>query len=74
VVKSSSDGSSMIASGDWINLPVGENLYDHVGVSVTSCSDSGPIVLIMGTDRCRDRAQQRRSLRLLCRVEPTQLG
>lgn len=33
MVKSSSDGSSMIASGDWINLPVGENLYDHVGVS-----------------------------------------
>lgn len=35
MVKSSSDGSSMIASGDWINLPVGENLYDHVGVSWT---------------------------------------
>lgn len=31
-VKSSSDGSSMISSDQWINLPVGNNLYDHVGV------------------------------------------
>ena len=33
VVKSSSDGSTMISSDQWINVPVGNNLYDHVGVS-----------------------------------------
>lgn len=32
-VKSSSDGSTMISQDQWINLPVGYNLYDHVGVS-----------------------------------------
>ncbi|KAK5653628.1 hypothetical protein OQA88_8658 [Cercophora sp. LCS_1] len=33
-VKSSGDGSSMISSDQWINLPVGNNLYDHVGTDV----------------------------------------
>ncbi|KAM7182813.1 cellobiose dehydrogenase [Rhypophila sp. PSN 637] len=33
-VKSSSDGSSMISSDQWINLPVGYNLYDHVGTDL----------------------------------------
>ncbi|KAK1753591.1 cellobiose dehydrogenase [Echria macrotheca] len=33
-VKSSSDGSTMISSDQWINLPVGNNLYDHVGTDV----------------------------------------
>lgn len=33
-VKSSGDGSSMIAQAQWINLPVGENLYDHVGTDI----------------------------------------
>jgi len=34
IVKSSSDGSTMISSDQWITLPVGYNLYDHVGVSL----------------------------------------
>ncbi|KAK0611698.1 cellobiose dehydrogenase [Immersiella caudata] len=34
VVKSSGDGSSMISSDQWINLPVGHNLYDHVGTDL----------------------------------------
>jgi cellobiose dehydrogenase (acceptor) len=33
-VKSSSDGSTMISSDQWINLPVGHNLYDHVGTDL----------------------------------------
>jgi hypothetical protein len=34
VVKSSStDGATMISQDQWINLPVGYNLDDHVGVS-----------------------------------------
>lgn len=33
VVKNSTDGPTMIASDSWINLPVGYNLDDHVGVS-----------------------------------------
>jgi len=33
-VKSSGDGSSMISSDQWINLPVGYNLYDHVGTDL----------------------------------------
>ncbi|KAH8158440.1 hypothetical protein CIB48_g9809 [Xylaria polymorpha] len=35
VVKSSKDGPSMISSDEWINLPVGYNLVDHVNVSIT---------------------------------------
>jgi cellobiose dehydrogenase (acceptor) len=35
VVKSSPiDGSTMIASDQWINLPVGNNLNDHVGTDI----------------------------------------
>lgn len=35
VVKSSSlDGSTMISSDQWINLPVGYNLNDHVGTDI----------------------------------------
>jgi cellobiose dehydrogenase (acceptor) len=34
VVKQSSDGATMISSDQWINLPVGYNLYDHVGTDV----------------------------------------
>lgn len=34
VVKSSpNDGATMISQDQWINLPVGYNLDDHVGVS-----------------------------------------
>jgi hypothetical protein len=33
-VKNSTDGPTMIAKESWINLPVGDNLNDHVGVSV----------------------------------------
>jgi len=36
VIKASSDGSGMAAQDSWINLPVGYNLYDHVGVSTPS--------------------------------------
>jgi cellobiose dehydrogenase (acceptor) len=33
IVKNSTvDGPTMIASDQWINLPVGYNLNDHVGV------------------------------------------
>ena len=32
MVKNSIDGPTMIASEQWINLPVGYNLNDHVGV------------------------------------------
>jgi cellobiose dehydrogenase (acceptor) len=34
IVKSSSDGPTMIDQAAWINLPVGYNLVDHVNVSV----------------------------------------
>lgn len=35
VVKgSSTDGASMISQDQWINLPVGYNLDDHVGVRI----------------------------------------
>ncbi|KAF2017931.1 GMC oxidoreductase [Aaosphaeria arxii CBS 175.79] len=35
VVKGSAlDGSTMIASDQWINLPVGQNLNDHVGTDI----------------------------------------
>ncbi|KAK8003575.1 hypothetical protein PG989_003294 [Apiospora arundinis] len=34
VVKNSTDGSTMIASDQWINLPVGYNLDDHVGTDI----------------------------------------
>lgn len=32
IVKNSTDGETMIKSDSWINLPVGYNLNDHVGV------------------------------------------
>jgi cellobiose dehydrogenase (acceptor) len=34
IVKSSTDGSTMISSDQWINLPVGNNLNDHVGTDI----------------------------------------
>ncbi|KAE8139037.1 hypothetical protein BDV38DRAFT_281595 [Aspergillus pseudotamarii] len=34
VVKSSTDGETMIAESEWIELPVGENLVDHVNTDV----------------------------------------
>ncbi|KAF2651401.1 GMC oxidoreductase [Lophiostoma macrostomum CBS 122681] len=34
VIKSSSDGATMISSDQWINLPVGYNLDDHVGTDI----------------------------------------
>ena len=35
VVKNSAqDGSTMIKESEWINLPVGKNLNDHVNVSI----------------------------------------
>lgn len=34
VVKNSTDGSSMISQDQWINLPVGYNLNDHVGTDI----------------------------------------
>jgi len=38
VVKASEkDGATMISSSDWINLPVGYNLDDHLNVSLTRC-------------------------------------
>jgi len=37
VIKNSTDGPTMISSDQWINLPVGYNLNDHVGVR-TPCS------------------------------------
>lgn len=40
IVKGSSDGSTMISSDKWINLPVGYNLDDHVGVSTQALSES----------------------------------
>ncbi|GMG32219.1 unnamed protein product [Aspergillus oryzae var. brunneus] len=33
IVKNSTDGETMIAESEWIELPVGENLVDHVNVS-----------------------------------------
>lgn len=33
VKNSATDGATMISSDQWINLPVGNNLNDHVGVS-----------------------------------------
>jgi hypothetical protein len=33
VKNSATDGPTMISSDQWINLPVGYNLNDHVGVS-----------------------------------------
>jgi hypothetical protein len=33
VVRSSDEGVSMASDGDWINLPVGYNIVDHVNVS-----------------------------------------
>jgi cellobiose dehydrogenase (acceptor) len=33
VKASSIDGATMVKSDQWINLPVGQNLNDHVGVS-----------------------------------------
>jgi cellobiose dehydrogenase (acceptor) len=35
IVKSSSDGPTMIDQSAWINLPVGMNLVDHVNVSLS---------------------------------------
>lgn len=32
VVKSSTDGPTMISNSSWIKLPVGYNLNDHVNV------------------------------------------
>lgn len=32
VVNNSADGPTMISSDQWIELPVGHNLNDHVGV------------------------------------------
>jgi len=34
VVKNSTDGPTMISSDQWINLPVGYNLNDHVGTDI----------------------------------------
>ena len=34
IVKGSSDGPKMIASSEWINLPVGENLGDHTDTDI----------------------------------------
>ncbi|KAG8629314.1 hypothetical protein KVT40_003179 [Elsinoe batatas] len=34
VVKSSTDGATMIASSSWINLPVGSNLIDHTNTDL----------------------------------------
>lgn len=34
VVKNSTDGATMISSDQWINLPVGQNLNDHVQTDV----------------------------------------
>jgi hypothetical protein len=38
IVKNSAiDGPTMISSEQWINLPVGYSLNDHVGVSDSCC-------------------------------------
>ena len=38
VVQGSADGPTMISEDQWINLPVGENLVDHVNVSISDQS------------------------------------
>lgn len=40
VVKNSADGETMIGSDSWINLPVGYNLNDHVGVRMPEHSNT----------------------------------
>lgn len=44
VVKSSTDGATMIADDSWIDLPVGYNLNDHVNV----CSPPSTSVMMSG--------------------------
>ncbi|GMG07054.1 unnamed protein product [Aspergillus oryzae] len=39
IVKNSTDGETMIAESEWIELPVGENLVDHVNVSAKRTGD-----------------------------------
>ncbi|TKX20231.1 cellobiose dehydrogenase-like protein 2 [Elsinoe australis] len=34
IVKSSTDGATMIASNQWLNLPVGQNLVDHTNTDL----------------------------------------
>lgn len=34
IVSNSSDGKNMVSSSDWINLPVGHNLNDHVNTDI----------------------------------------
>ncbi len=36
IVRSSTDGPTMISNDSWIDLPVGYNLNDHVNVSCPS--------------------------------------
>lgn len=35
VVEASSDGANMVPESDWLTLPVGQNLNDHVNVSLS---------------------------------------
>jgi cellobiose dehydrogenase (acceptor) len=65
VVKNSTDGPTMISSDQWINLPVGYNLNDHVGV----CAGGSSNLFLgershadAGADRYRDRSPVRRLL------------
>lgn len=60
------DGGSMIASEEWINLPVGHNLVDHVNVKHPELT-IGFQNLAADTcvDRYRRHPSRRRFLRLL---------
>lgn len=52
IIKNSTDGATMIAQDQWINLPVGYNLNDHVGVSQPFFVTSGrPEILTSEADR-----------------------
>lgn len=49
IVQESDDGPTMIGEEDWINLPVGENLVDHVNVSILRLSPLSfilPLILL----------------------------
>ncbi len=58
VVKGSSDGPTMIGSDQWIDLPVGYNLNDHVGVSRTFRFVPVRVLLCLP-----NRAERRRTLK-----------
>jgi cellobiose dehydrogenase (acceptor) len=68
VVKNSAvDGATMIPSDQWIELPVGYNLNDHVGVSEQRPIErAAPLTIVI--DRYPNRPSEYRVLRLLRRM------